>query len=79
MPRFVIDEKAFRGLVRGQALAAGGEEVVLIPTLGWVRRVQAILDAVGDGSPAANAIALRSAPPDPPEAREFPPRSRRRE
>jgi hypothetical protein len=52
-------------------IVPGGVEVELAPTIGWVRLVRAILDAI---APPGE----RKGPPDPPEAREFLPLSQQR-
>ena len=79
MTRYVVDEPAFRALVRGAPIGVGADhEIILLPTLGWVRQLQALVDAIQAGRPeGAPAIRLRPNPPDPPEAREFLPTARR--
>lgn len=73
MSRYTISEPSFRRLVRGERLIVpGGVEVELAPTIGWVKMVRAILDAIAPPDSAG--------PPDPPQAREFlPNRYTRRE
>jgi hypothetical protein len=81
MIRFVIDEPAFRRLVAGQPLTVEGVEITISPMIGWVRLTRAILDAVAPAARDATAPlpeARQGGPPDPPQAREFLPRSGRR-
>ena len=64
MSRYTIGEPGFRRLVRGERLIVpGGIEVELASTIGWVRLVRAILDAI---APPAERPSK-----DPPQAREF--------
>ena len=82
MTRFVIDEPAFRALVRGETLSFANHEVVMNPRLGWVTQLQALVDAIRAPRPGeeAHRLAVGAVPPDPPQAREFlpnpPPRRR---
>lgn len=75
MTRFVVDETAFRQLVRGEVI--GGDDVqILLSDIGWVKMFRAVLDAMSPPMPETT----RPNPPDPPQAREFlpnPKRSRR--
>jgi len=65
---FVLTERGFRRLVRGEPISVEGEtEIKISDSIGWVKMFRAILDAIAP-----------PLPPDPVEAREFLPRSGRR-
>jgi len=68
-----VDEAEFRRFVSGQALDLGPVKIRLKPTIGWVRLMRAVLDAI-----APPAESVRKRPPDPPQAREFLPLSQQR-
>jgi hypothetical protein len=74
--RVVVGEDHFRRLVAGQVLAykAGDERIeieFILSDIGWPQILRAVLDGM---APAG----LPKGPPDPPQAREFLPRSGRR-
>jgi hypothetical protein len=71
--RVVIDEGCLRQLVQGRTLTLGGGlEITLAPTIGWSGLLYMIADALGgDGGRGPHR------PPDPPEAREFLPSSKK--
>jgi hypothetical protein len=75
--RVVVDETGFRRLVAGQVLAfkAGDQRIeieIVLSDIGWPRILRAVLDGI------APEPGLPKGPPDPPQAREFLPRSGRR-
>ena len=76
--RVVIDETQFRRLVAGQIVAfrAAADQRVevefILSDIGWPKILRAVLDGI------APEPGLPRGPPDPPQAREFLPRSGRR-
>lgn len=74
MTRFVIDEPNFRALVRGEVIAVGSDiQIMVSSNIGWVKMFRAVLDAISPPMPETT----RPNPPDPPQAREFLPNSKR--
>jgi hypothetical protein len=76
MWRVALDEGAFRSLVAGRTVAVrlsdGGQAEIILSDIGWPKILRAVLDGI------ALEPGLPKGPPDPPEAREFLPRSGRR-
>jgi hypothetical protein len=75
--RVVIGETQFRRLVAGEVVAykAGEERIELefiLSDIGWPKILRAVLDGI------APEPGVPKGPPDPPQAREFLPRSGRR-
>lgn len=73
MTDYVVDELAFAGFIKGERLIVGTNTgIVLQPSIGWLRMMQAVLDAARGGQPSPIPHRLKeSSPPDPPQAREF--------
>jgi hypothetical protein len=71
MSKFMITEADFRALVRGQPLRAGAEDIILVPTIGWVAQLQALVEAIKAGEPPKEPRTLQLVPAEPPEAREM--------
>lgn len=72
MTRYVVDEPAFRAMMRGSPLVVGRDEIILAPNIGWLAQIQATIDAAKSGLPqGAPTMALRPNPPDPPETNEL--------